>query len=524
MLAYGFAWPSGGCVVAGPAATACKYTLYTMVGKNSSSVGEQREAIPLEWEYRSQIADPKKIGAEGPCEPQFTELRDGRILLLMRYTSTPLMKAYSSDEGRTWTEPVATPLWSVWANVVRLGDEILVASSGRPGIGLWVCADGVGDSWEYFNLAAVHNGLLPRPLLPGRNGTSAMGFHPTVANISKFSSPDVSPPQTTGYTGLTTVGCGPLFSSCVVVVTYDRLADGWAGPSAHAAWGSSDMVYSMRVHIAVSTEEEEEAAEEEATRIASNVPSHSHQQRVSASVSLKSDDARPLPPHPHRGSQVAFGPNASSHAHAAAAAVVHNGTAGVCHGWIVPPGRCDLNCPGEAFGVSVQGAAPEWENGIAGAPRCGSYCQDHGHKPDLCGCNVCGSFGHCSHLSCTADNKTLFECPMPPTTAKKAPAAPLVLRCPGGKFGKISKLAAFFGTPTGNCTTGYFNGSCVAPRAQAVVTKLCVGKANCTLPSEAQISAWRPGQPSPLASLFLPDPCPAVPEHRFLAVHAVCFG
>ena len=85
MLAYGFAWPSGGCVVAGPAATACKYTLYTMVGKNSSSIGEQREAIPLEWEYRSQIADPKKIGAEGPCEPQFTELRDGRILLLMRY-------------------------------------------------------------------------------------------------------------------------------------------------------------------------------------------------------------------------------------------------------------------------------------------------------------------------------------------------------------------------------------------------------------------------------------------------------
>lgn len=49
--------------------------------------------------------------------------------------------------------PVTTPLWSVWANIVRLPQsDILVASSGRPGIGLWVCADGVGDAWEFSNL------------------------------------------------------------------------------------------------------------------------------------------------------------------------------------------------------------------------------------------------------------------------------------------------------------------------------------------------------------------------------------
>ena len=246
MLSYGFAWPTGGCapgastLARSQAGARCKYTLFVMAGKNGSTGGQ---AIPLEWEYRSLIADPKNIGAEGPCEPQFTQLRDGRVLLLMRYTSTPLMKAYSSDEGRTWTEPVATPLWSVFANVVRLGDEVLVATSGRPGIGLWVSADGAGDAWEYYNLAAVHNGLLPRPLLPGRNGTTALGFHPTVANISSFHSPDVSPPQTTGYTGLTSLGCGPLFKSCVVVVAYDRLAAGWAGPSPGAAWGESDSEY-----------------------------------------------------------------------------------------------------------------------------------------------------------------------------------------------------------------------------------------------------------------------------------------
>ena len=112
MLSYGFAWPTGGCapgastLARSQAGARCKYTLFVMAGKNGSTGGQ---AIPLEWEYRSLIADPKNIGAEGPCEPQFTQLRDGRVLLLMRYTSTPLMKAISSDEGRTWTEPVATP-------------------------------------------------------------------------------------------------------------------------------------------------------------------------------------------------------------------------------------------------------------------------------------------------------------------------------------------------------------------------------------------------------------------------------
>ena len=256
MLSYGFAWPTNGCIVSGPPGKACKYTLFIMAGNTTMeyrgnrrhnddemSVSVVSTGFPSEWQYRSQIADRKNIGVEGPCEPQFTQLRDGRVLLLMRYTSTPLMKAYSSDEGRTWTEPVTTPLWSVYANVVRLGNDILVATSGRPGIGLWVSVDGQGESWRFFNLAAVHNGLLPRPLLPGRNGSTALGFHPTVANVSEFGSEDVNPPQTTGYTGLTRL------DDCTVVVAYDRLADGWAGPSAHGAWGAVDMVWSMRVHV-----------------------------------------------------------------------------------------------------------------------------------------------------------------------------------------------------------------------------------------------------------------------------------
>ena len=54
---------------------------------------------------------------------------------------------------------------------------------------------------------------------------------------------------------------------------------------------------------------------------------------------------------------------------------------------------------------------------------------------------------------------------------------------------------------------------------------LCFGQPNCTIPSAANISAWKGGSgaPSPLASLFLPDPCPGT-SGRFLAVHAMCFG
>ena len=126
------------------------------------------------------------------------------------------------------------------------------------------------------------------------------------------------------------------------------------------------------------------------------------------------------------------------------------------------------------------------------------------------------SFGHCTFRSCSADNKTLFQCPPPPPPAPGArptPGAPLVsavsttirlaapsahstgvsfvcgvdhcggrepqvLRCPGGKYGKISKVAAFFGTPDGNCTAGFANGTCNAPSATAIVQELCAGKAN----------------------------------------------
>jgi hypothetical protein len=107
-----------------------------------------------------------------------------------------------------------------------------------------VSADGLGAEWEFFNLAAVHNGLLRRPLANGRNGTSLLGFHPMLANVSALNSPQPRPEQTTSYTSLAAIGDN------IVVVVYDRLANGPAGPMAWGgAWGVEDMVFSMRIRV-----------------------------------------------------------------------------------------------------------------------------------------------------------------------------------------------------------------------------------------------------------------------------------
>lgn len=35
--------------------------------------------------------------------------------------------------------------------------------------------------------------------------------------------------------------------------------------------------------------------------------------------------------------------------------------------------------------------------------RCGTWCEDNSHDPDVCNCGVCGSYGGCSHFTCPPD-------------------------------------------------------------------------------------------------------------------------
>ena len=100
------------------------------------------------------------------------------------------------------------------------------------------------------------------------------------------------------------------------------------------------------------------------------------------------------------------------------------------------------------------------------------------------------------------------------------PAAPLVLSC---KTGAIARVEAFFGTPSGDCTAGFAKGTCDAPTAQAVVDAMCLHEATCSVPTATNESHWQgSGHPSPLAALFLPDPCKGTTKH--LAVKVTCSG
>lgn len=65
---------------------------------------------------------------------------------------------------------------------------------------------------------------------------------------------------------------------------------------------------------------------------------------------------------------------------------------------------------GGAVCTQGAGASPPPSPPHPAPPGCAAWCSAHHHLPDSCGCGVCGSFGGCS-FSCTADNRTRFQCP-----------------------------------------------------------------------------------------------------------------
>lgn len=88
---------------------------------------------------------------------------------------------------------------------------MLVLTSGRPGIGLWLAHDGSGSSWSGYDVEAVHNKAVPADPFTKDSGT-------------------------TSYTGLAEVEPG------VVLLSYDKIgAD---------RKGDLQGVYSVRVAVA----------------------------------------------------------------------------------------------------------------------------------------------------------------------------------------------------------------------------------------------------------------------------------
>jgi hypothetical protein len=122
------------------------------------------------WKIRAIIADEKwpLAGIEGPNEGTLARLKDGRLMSVFRsyYSSYPYGASWSSDEGKTWTEPVWTYFaWSVDPRMAVMPDGTVVLSGGRPGVLMWFNVDGTGKNWQVIDILDHHNTFRPQERL-----------------------------------------------------------------------------------------------------------------------------------------------------------------------------------------------------------------------------------------------------------------------------------------------------------------------------------------------------------------------
>lgn len=123
------------------------------------------------WHYYSTVAtaddahlddEQAPRPAEGPDESSMIRLADGRLMIVFRVGELKpwhLRRSYSSDNGRTWTEPQVLPAYSVEPQLVRLANGAIALTTGRPGLHLWLTTDpkAAADSWQDVDIAAQHN-------------------------------------------------------------------------------------------------------------------------------------------------------------------------------------------------------------------------------------------------------------------------------------------------------------------------------------------------------------------------------
>jgi hypothetical protein len=122
-----------------------------------SSVATAETALPPEGQYTRK--------PEGPDESSMIRLADGRLMIVFRVgemTAWLLRRAFSSDNGRTWTKPDVLPAYSVEPQLQRLANGTIALSTGRPGLHLWLTTDpkAAADSWQDVDIAALHNQLV----------------------------------------------------------------------------------------------------------------------------------------------------------------------------------------------------------------------------------------------------------------------------------------------------------------------------------------------------------------------------
>ncbi len=158
------------------------------------------------WTIHALIADKTcgVFGQEAPNESALLRLNDGRIMCVFRVASRANYgQCWSSDEGTTWSAPVAmTDVFSVQPSLATRPDGVIALAGGRPGLYLWLNADGSGQRWQGIDMQSHHNTCHP--------GESIQVY--TEHNHQQ---------QTSAYTEVVAL------DDQHFLYLYDRLANGW---------------------------------------------------------------------------------------------------------------------------------------------------------------------------------------------------------------------------------------------------------------------------------------------------------
>jgi hypothetical protein len=153
------------------------------------------------WRYFSTIAGPdfshaSEDGYEGPNEINMIRLADGDLMAVFRVGSGRkwnLQRAYSHDQGHTWTKPDVLPAWSVSPELKLIQNGTIVLATGRPGIHLWFSTDPRSTTWQDIDIVAFHNRSVPES-----------------ERILSFENKDSTVWQTSSYTSLVEVATNRL--------------------------------------------------------------------------------------------------------------------------------------------------------------------------------------------------------------------------------------------------------------------------------------------------------------------------
>lgn len=130
------------------------------------------------WQWAAMVEDPHGVYTE---EVSLLEVADNRLLAMTRcHRPGPtgyLWQQWSEDGGRTWSQPVETPVWGYPCHLLKLQDGRLLCTYGyrfKPaGIRAVLSGNG-GWSWDVQNTRVLRND----------GGTPAAGWGPE--QLAKF--------------------------------------------------------------------------------------------------------------------------------------------------------------------------------------------------------------------------------------------------------------------------------------------------------------------------------------------------